>query len=39
MQHVADGTVLGMFATICVAFQRVGLGATVGALAIWLLLH
>ena len=37
--HVADGTLLMMLATILVAFERIGLAATVGGLGAWLLLR
>jgi hypothetical protein len=37
MHHAIDGTLLVMFATICVAFERVGIAAVVGGIGIWLL--
>ena len=35
--HTIDGTLLVMFATICVAFERVGTAAVVGGVGVWLL--
>jgi len=34
--HAIDGTLLVMFASILVAFERIGLAAVVGGVGVWL---
>jgi hypothetical protein len=37
--HTIDGTLLVMFATILVTFERIGLAVVVGGAGVWLLVR
>jgi hypothetical protein len=36
--HTIDGTLLIMLATVCVAFERIGIATVVGGVGVWLIL-